>query len=234
MTYLKTNFRPSDSLVCAGTLSGRIPNGLAASHAYTVTGIFEATGNIPRMVKIRNPWGKSRYDGPWSKKWLMKKNMINEMEVLDNLADDGEFYLPYTDFTKYYKCLSFCYSLGPSFTEKNIFSKWTPSKKKVKFTLFLESDSETYLSMTQCYRRQIKDEKNTCENTFLQMKMTVFYYDLPICQEPAYQLRTRTYHSSLRAGEYYIIGECTSIDRDTQVFLRVASKSSFDLTSTAI
>ena len=234
MSLYLNHFRPSDSLVCAGTLSGNIPNGLVSSHAYTVTGVFEARNNIPRLVKLRNPWGTSRYNGPWSKKWLMKKNMINEMKILDNLADEGEFYLSYTDFTKYYKCISYCYSLGPSFTEKNIFSKWTSSKKKVKFTLFLDSDSETFLSMTQCYRRILKDEKNTFENTFLPMKMTVIYYDYPICQEPAYQLRTRTFHSSLRAGEYHIIGECTSIDRETQVFLRVASKSSFDLTATAI
>ena len=230
-TDLKHICRPSDSLVCAGTVNGNIRIGLVGSHAYTVTGVFEARGNIPRLVKLRNPWGKSRYHGPWSKKWLRDRNMINEMRLLDDLADDGEFYLTYQDFTKYYKCLSFCYTLGPSFTEKNIFSKWKSSKKKVEFNLFLENDSETLIAFTQCHRRQLKDEKNTCGNTFLSMKMTVFYYDHPIYEEPAYALRTRTYHSSLRAGEYRIIGECCgSLDQETRVFLRIASKSNFDLT----
>ena len=220
-------FRPSDSLVCTGTVSGNIPNGLAASHAYTVTGIFEPRDNIPKLVKLRNPWGKSSYYGPWSKSWFMEGNMTKEWKLLDDLADGGEFYIPYDLFLKYFSTLSFCYSLGPSFTEKNAYNAWKPNKKKVQFTLYLDSDAETFIAFSQCNRRQLRDEKNS-NSTLLKMKMTVFYYDHPISQEPFYKLRTRTYHdTSLRGGEYKIIGETAYIDEETQVFLRVASKSNF-------
>lgn len=38
--------------------------GLSYSHAYTVLGVTEVDGN--KLVKMRNPWGAEKYEGPWS------------------------------------------------------------------------------------------------------------------------------------------------------------------------
>lgn len=44
---------------------------LVPSHAYTILGVQElkAGGNVVhRLLKMRNPWGKERYEGPWNDK----------------------------------------------------------------------------------------------------------------------------------------------------------------------
>ena len=155
--------------------------------------------------------------------------MTKERKLLDNLADDGEFYIRYDLYLKYFSTISFCYALGPTFSEKHAHGCWRSNKKKVQFTLHLHSDSETFVAFSQCNRRQLRDDQNS-DSTLLKMKMTVFYYDYPVHQEPFYKLRTRTYHSSsLREGEYKIVGECQNLDEDTEVFLRVASKRNFEI-----
>lgn len=45
--------------------------GLVRAHAYTILGVQELTtgGKVEhQLVKMRNPWGKERYDGPFSDK----------------------------------------------------------------------------------------------------------------------------------------------------------------------
>lgn len=53
----------------AGTGSSTFDN-LVAGHAYTILGtqiIYDNGGNVvERLVRMRNPWGKFMYTGPWS------------------------------------------------------------------------------------------------------------------------------------------------------------------------
>jgi hypothetical protein len=39
--------------------------GVAKSHAYTIVGTFMLDGE--KMIMMRNPWGSTRYTGPWSR-----------------------------------------------------------------------------------------------------------------------------------------------------------------------
>jgi|APSaa5957512535_1039671.scaffolds.fasta_scaffold117950_1 calpain-12 len=52
----------------AGT-SSRTENDLVAGHAYTILGtlaLHNPDGSLKvKLVKMRNPWGKFEYDGPW-------------------------------------------------------------------------------------------------------------------------------------------------------------------------
>ena len=42
--------------------------GLISGHAYSLISIhqFEAYGEQVRLLKLRNPWGKFEWNGPWS------------------------------------------------------------------------------------------------------------------------------------------------------------------------
>lgn len=55
----------------AGT-SGKEINNLVSGHAYTVLGTVELRnpdGSLRvKLVKMRNPWGKYEYTGPWAQK----------------------------------------------------------------------------------------------------------------------------------------------------------------------
>ena len=96
-------------VMTAGT-SGDVYNlpieemGLSPGHAYTLLDLLEINGE--KVVRLRNPWGNGEYSGDWSdssKKWtaeLKKKyGLINK--------DDGDFYMSYDDFLKFYAVMGF-------------------------------------------------------------------------------------------------------------------------------
>lgn len=84
--------------------------GLVPGHAYTILGVREVkvAGKIEKLVYIRNPWGNGEWSGDWSdssNKWTpaLKKQLNVEKAI-----DDGEFYMSYNDFIKYYVVLGIC------------------------------------------------------------------------------------------------------------------------------
>ena len=46
--------------------SGRTAENLAQNHVYTVLDSFVAESNGVRLLRIRNPWGREYYDGPYA------------------------------------------------------------------------------------------------------------------------------------------------------------------------
>ena len=75
------------------------------SHAYTVFGVLEDAGlKIPRLVKLRNPWGEERsgvWRGRWSPVWVQQQTKRGKMagEVVRLLqCGRGEFFLPFETF----------------------------------------------------------------------------------------------------------------------------------------
>jgi hypothetical protein len=41
-------------------------HGIVSGHAYSLISVHEAEGPVPRLVKIRNPWGKGEWKGDYS------------------------------------------------------------------------------------------------------------------------------------------------------------------------
>jgi len=78
-------------------------NGLVPKHAYTLLGVQElkaSNGNIlHRLIKMRNPWGKERYDGPWSDDDSRWTDDFKKQAKLVS-ANDGVFYMTVDDFKK--------------------------------------------------------------------------------------------------------------------------------------
>ena len=85
-------------MVCAGTHKNPL-NGLVGGHAYTVLGVHESS-EFPKLIKLRNPWGKQQYTGPWSCIWLETRGMAEEAELLYKSCRDDFFWMPFIDFTK--------------------------------------------------------------------------------------------------------------------------------------
>ena len=83
----------SGDYIQAGTHAGddqtQNPVGLAYGHAYTVVEAKQLTKGRRRgtkLIKLRNPWGKETYSGPWSDKNNLWDNQSKE-EV--DLVDDS-------------------------------------------------------------------------------------------------------------------------------------------------
>lgn len=99
---------------------------LVKGHAYSVTGAEEvhSRGRTIQLVRMRNPWGQVEWTGPWSdgsKEW----NDINadEKAKLNHVADDGEFWMSYSDFIKNFSRLEIC-NLTPDTLESEDGHHW--------------------------------------------------------------------------------------------------------------
>lgn len=91
--------------------------GLVKGHAYSVTGATTVNvyGREVELVRVRNPWGNEReWEGAWgdrSSEW--RKLSDSEKRNLNlSFEDDGEFWMSFADFIKYYDKLEICH-LGP-------------------------------------------------------------------------------------------------------------------------
>uniref|UniRef100_A0A3B4F7D5 Calpain-1 catalytic subunit-like n=1 Tax=Pundamilia nyererei TaxID=303518 RepID=A0A3B4F7D5_9CICH len=124
----------SNTLMGSGTpprTSGNeiLPNGLVAGHAYTVTGIKEmmSRGKIVYLVRLWNPWGKGEWKGDWSDRSPLWQTVSPEdREMCLSVADDGEFWMTFEDFCKFYADIDIC-GLSPDFFNESDSSQWTTS-----------------------------------------------------------------------------------------------------------
>ena len=97
--------------------------GLQSRHAYTITKVVEirspkVRGGIP-LVRLRNPHGNDReWRGEWSdgdRNWKMIPSNLRSSLGL-TYEDDGEFYMNFRDFLRYFGELEICH-LGPESVE---------------------------------------------------------------------------------------------------------------------
>ncbi|XP_061536872.1 calpain-5-like isoform X1 [Phycodurus eques] len=94
----------------ASEMEARLPNGLVKGHAYAVTDVRRVRlghgllaffrSNKLEMIRLRNPWGRSEWSGPWSdssEEW--KKVSNSEREKIGVIVqNDGEFWMTFSDF----------------------------------------------------------------------------------------------------------------------------------------
>lgn len=78
-------------------VEGRREDGLIECHAYSITAIQMADGHC--MVKLRNPWGGSEWNGPFSDKseeWSLYPELADDLRM--TAEEDGEFWMPWSNF----------------------------------------------------------------------------------------------------------------------------------------
>ncbi|XP_056614430.1 calpain-2 catalytic subunit-like isoform X2 [Triplophysa dalaica] len=84
---------------------------LVKGHAYSVTGAEEVQyfGRPVQLVRMRNPWGKVEWTGAWSDKSNEWNYVRPEQKAkLNYSAEDGEFWMAYSDFIKHFSELEIC------------------------------------------------------------------------------------------------------------------------------
>jgi len=77
--------------------------GLVGLHAYAVLDVreIEKDGKQHQLIKLRNPWGQTEFDGEWgdsSKNWIpaiAKKLQFTK-------ANDGTFWMTLEEFRQYF------------------------------------------------------------------------------------------------------------------------------------
>jgi len=96
----------------AGT-GGHTSYNLVSGHAFTILGtqvIHDHSGNVvERLVKMRNPWGKFMYTGPWSGHsgdWTAYyKSQVSDWRD-DN---EGIFFMPLDIWRQEYQAFTICH-----------------------------------------------------------------------------------------------------------------------------
>jgi len=102
-------------IMCAG--SNSVPNkwedissvGIVSSHAYTVLSCFliKSNGVRLRLVRLRNPWGQTEWNGDWSDK---SKLWTPELKAQVGFVDkaDGIFFMSEMDYLRYFSITTIC------------------------------------------------------------------------------------------------------------------------------
>uniref|UniRef100_W5NF88 Calpain-2 catalytic subunit n=2 Tax=Lepisosteus oculatus TaxID=7918 RepID=W5NF88_LEPOC len=102
---------------------------LVKGHAYSVTGADEVNyrGDKEKLIRIRNPWGQVEWTGPWSDGSVQWREVSDEDRGrLSNKAEDGEFWMSFSDFLRHYSRVEIC-NLTPDALSEN-YKKWALSK----------------------------------------------------------------------------------------------------------
>ncbi|XP_011601784.2 calpain-2 catalytic subunit-like [Takifugu rubripes] len=99
---------------------------LVKGHAYSVTGAEEVScrGKQVRLIRVRNPWGQVEWTGAWSdgsREWNDVSR--DEKAKLNHVAEDGEFWMSYSDFIRQFTKLEIC-NLTPDTLESDDVGHW--------------------------------------------------------------------------------------------------------------
>ncbi|XP_028387046.1 calpain-8 [Phyllostomus discolor] len=99
---------------------------LVKGHAYSVTGAEEVDfrGRPEKLVRLRNPWGEVEWTGAWSDN-APEWSYIDprQKEELDKKAEDGEFWMSFSDFLRQFSRLEIC-NLSPDSLSSEEVHKW--------------------------------------------------------------------------------------------------------------
>ncbi|XP_053568515.1 calpain-8-like [Bombina bombina] len=92
---------------------------LVKGHAYSVTGAEEVLyhGCKEKLIRLRNPWGDVEWTGPWcdgAPEWNDVDPKVKE--ELEKQLNDGEFWMPFSDFLKEYSRIEVCHLSVDSLT----------------------------------------------------------------------------------------------------------------------
>uniref|UniRef100_A0A672R6A0 Calpain-2 catalytic subunit-like n=1 Tax=Sinocyclocheilus grahami TaxID=75366 RepID=A0A672R6A0_SINGR len=101
---------------------------LVKGHAYSLTGAIEVNyqGRKEKLVRVRNPWGQVEWTGAWSdnsSEW----NAVDSSERESVKAEDGEFWMSFSDFVRQYSRIEIC-TLTPDTLTSDSVNHWSACK----------------------------------------------------------------------------------------------------------
>ncbi|XP_066509206.1 calpain-2 catalytic subunit-like [Hoplias malabaricus] len=98
---------------------------LVKGHAYSLTAATEVQycGRLEKLVRMRNPWGQVEWTGAWSdgsSEW----NSVDPSERPNANAEDGEFWMSFSEFMQQYSRVEIC-TLTPDAITSEAVRPWS-------------------------------------------------------------------------------------------------------------
>lgn len=86
-----------------------LKNGLRANHCYSIISVHEVTsaGKKVRLLKCRNPWGNSEWNGNWSDNSKLWTDQLRNQVGLE-VSDDGVFFISLEDYVANFTNTNIC------------------------------------------------------------------------------------------------------------------------------
>ncbi|XP_060079370.1 calpain-5-like [Ylistrum balloti] len=172
-------------------MESQLSCGLVKGHAYSITAVKKiklvgknlfAVFNRQKMnmIRLRNPWGGTEWRGPWSdgsSEWK-KVSESDKKELGLTFDDNGEFWMAFEDFYRYFTSMDICHMINTSFfsfkktwKQGKAFGEWKRQDRcggcgnngsflnnpQYVFTVE-EDDAEVLLSLEQWDKRIDKDK----------------------------------------------------------------------------
>jgi hypothetical protein len=114
LTDLLYSYDSKKYLMCASSRTGSDTNktaeNISQGHAYTVLQIAKnPAGSEYNVIKLRNPWGCTEWNGDWSDGDAMWDNEPDVAQALNyEEAEDGSFWMPIDDFVDQFGGVHVC------------------------------------------------------------------------------------------------------------------------------
>ncbi|CAE6411522.1 unnamed protein product [Rhizoctonia solani] len=190
-------------------------NGLFAGHAYSVIAALEVNGK--RFLRLRNPWGKAEWTGPWSdgsKEWTPEWLALLP-QLQHKFGDDGEFLMEYKDFLATWTIIERCRLFNADWRLSSLWinteTRSFPSAKSfgdISFTLNVPATSPAVIVLSQLDDRYFS-ELSGCWTWSLEFN--IYRKDAPVTEPYAMSEHTvlwgRNVHvelDQLEAGDYVV------------------------------
>ena len=83
--------------------------GIVHGHAYALLHVVEVQPEGVRLLKLRNPWGQTEWEGRYGDADMARPANARLRKKLDWVkSDDGAFYMSFDDFVQYFVSVSIC------------------------------------------------------------------------------------------------------------------------------
>uniref|UniRef100_A0A8C4T9P7 Calpain 8 n=1 Tax=Erpetoichthys calabaricus TaxID=27687 RepID=A0A8C4T9P7_ERPCA len=106
----------------------RTPQNLIKRHGYSILDAKEVSHLREQLLRIRNPWGQVEWNGAWSDNAPEWNDVSPDVQSrLDYKAEDGEFWMSFSDYMKNYVRLEIC-NLSPDTQGSGTVHQWTTSQ----------------------------------------------------------------------------------------------------------
>ena len=144
----------------------------------------------------------------------------------------GEWWMSYEDFLHYFSVVAVVH-INRTWTEKSLMGSWSPRLNRSQYLLRIFSDTEVKMALSQCHRRQLRDELLTnatdlpikidlYQATYGQSGIKVDRRSGSLTDQMFARQRIRTFSSRLEKGTYIIVPSNKKKSSICEFQLRVA------------
>lgn len=254
-SFLRSLLEKGALINCAnsqGPLEKSNEFGILFRHAYSVTALETVKSTIGpvQLVRIRNPWGKAEWEGPWSDNKGIEWHMVTAEEqrrVQRIQQEDGEFWMSLADFRQNFELMEVCHLSEDTLSEGDVkkpwkctshHGQWTPLQGSPQYNLTLleEDDDPSDPELTCSFLLALMQKHTRQRGTLLSIALHIYKARdhgvssresplLSTTKDQGFQQRPElVLRSRLAPGHYIIIPAIQETNQSGEFLLRVLTE----------